>query len=99
MPTYIVHHEGKFFNWSTIVDAPTSYAMTREKYEKEYLLEYGRKGMEELPERLERAIKYGTSNIRPQSFTELIKYNRAGPNEEELSMDEILKDVMNSPKE
>jgi hypothetical protein len=98
MPKYIVHYEGKFFDWSTIVDAPTSYAMTREEYEKEYLLEYGRKGVEQLPERLERAIQNGTSSHRKMSFAELITGNRAGPNESEASIEEILKEVLNPPK-
>ena len=99
MPRYVVHHEGIFFEWSTIVDAPVSYGMTQEEYEKYYLYKYGSSAMEDFPARLERAVQNGTSCHRKMSFDELIKGNRAGPNETEISKDEILKEIMNIPKE
>ena len=41
--------------WSSIVDAPVTYGMTRDKFERWYRREHGREGAEELVARLERA--------------------------------------------
>ena len=86
MPRYICHYKGYFFEWSTVVDAPVSYAMKRTEFERFY-------DGDDLNERLERAIKYGTSCHTPQSLEELVSCNRAGPRESHLSFKKVLKRV------
>jgi hypothetical protein len=80
MPRYICHHEGMFFEWSTVVDAPVTYGMNREAFETYYAEEYGRSRMHELPERMERAERTGTScMLGYDSLESLMAFNRAGP--------------------
>lgn len=57
----IIKVEGKYLIWSTVVDAPITYGMTREQLEKYWRDEYGRRGMEDLAERIGRADEKGTS--------------------------------------
>lgn len=94
MPKFIAHHDGWFFEWSTIVDAPTTEAMTREEFEQYYRDEYGRQAMDTLPQRLSRAIETGSSSLDGDSLADLVSGNRAGPDETELSLDGIIKLVM-----
>ena len=80
--------KGKYFEWSTVVDAPVSYAMTLEElttYTKE---EYGNQGIGELDSRIERCNKYGTSFIGGNS-REVLSCNRAGLEEGELTAEQI----------
>ena len=91
MPKYIVHHEGFFFEWSTVVDAPTSYGMPREEFEDYYRNRYGEEGSRELSQRLERAIAKGTSSRMHASAEELVRGNHAGPGEETISLEDIIR--------
>lgn len=89
MPRCIIKIKDKFLVWSTIVDAPVTYALTREELEVYINAEYGRQGLIELPPRLERVEKYGTSFEEPTLLKDLINYNRAGDKETCLSEEEI----------
>lgn len=93
MPRYIAHYNGWFFEWSTVVDAPVTKAMHREEFEQFYKEEYGNRGIEDLEARLSRAITFGCSAFDGHSLYELIKGNRAGPKETELSFEEILNQI------
>lgn len=91
MARFIIKIEDKYFEWSTVVDAPITYGLTREQFEDYYRGEYGAVGMEDLPNRLARADTIGTSSLMGyKSVEEAIAGNRAGPNETELTADEIL---------
>ncbi len=90
MPKFIAHHGGKFFEWSTIVDAPVTVAMDRSAFEEYIRSEYGAQGLRDLPSRIERAIKNGTSDVGGMSLQDLIAGNRAGPSEKELDLQGIL---------
>lgn len=82
----IVHHDGWFFEWSTITDAPRTFGMRREEFESYFREEYGREEFENsLSDRLDRAVKNGTSLFAKTSAEELIAGNRAGKNERRLS--------------
>lgn len=93
MPQYIIRlpnpddpEDFRYLHWSTIVDAPTSYGMTREELEA-FTLEWdGKNGLRDLAERLERADRYGISVEPPGSTTwqDEIAGNRAGPRYSEL---------------
>ena len=93
MPKYICHHASKFFEWSTIVDAPVTQAMTREEFEAYYGEQYGGQGLADLPERLDRAVRNGTSSMQPMSLESLVQGNRAGPDKTELKFREIIEQV------
>ena len=90
MSRYICHHDGKFFEWCTIVDAPVTSAMTRQEFEEYYRDEYGRRAMSDLPRRIERAIEKGTSEHGEAGLRDLIEGNRAGEDETELTFDDVI---------
>ena len=94
MPSYILKLEddGKeyFLEWSTIVDAPVSYAMQYDEFRDFYQQEYGRSKMAEFEERIARARAKGTSSMLHESADDIIDWNRAGPNETNLSKEEII---------
>ena len=90
MPRYILKLENWYFEWSTIVDAPITYGMTLDEFKEYYRMEYGNRGMGTLSERLERVEESGTSAVPTQTANQLIQFNRAGNNEENLSRELIL---------
>jgi len=89
MPTFIIKIKDLYFEWSTISDSPATLGMTLDEFQDYYRAEYGRRGMRELPERLERTEKKGTSAFQDDSVEDTIFHNRAGDDEETLSADEI----------
>ena len=78
-----------WFVWSTVVDAPITYAMTLDELRAYIRHEEGCAGLRELPARIERALRKGTSSHVDDSLAALIVANRAGPNESEASLAEI----------
>lgn len=82
MGQFIVKLEGKYFEWSTIVDAPVSSPMTLEELKAHTLAEFGRVGYDELDARLERVEQNGFS-LRDRSYDleALLCCNRCGPKE------------------
>ena len=89
-----------YLEWSTVVDAPTTYGMTLEEFKAYYLGEYGRANMGDLTERLERCDDNGVSSRIHKSRAEVISCNRAGENETELTLEQIIdKYVRNRPKD
>lgn len=72
--------ETYYLEWSTIVDAPVTYGMTRAEFERYYRREYGRAGLERLPERIKNALP----------LREVVPLNRAGDNEACLTQREIV---------
>ncbi len=104
MPRYIIkltdNDVDYFLEWSTIVDAPVTYGMPLEEFQEYYRERYGSEGMRELEQRLERCKAYGTSCYNTTSIAELIKHNRAGVNEIELTLEQIIEQfIRNRPKE
>lgn len=90
MPTFICHHDGLFFEWSTVVDAPVSAAMSRDEFEQNYLHRFGYEGMRTLPERLARAVANGTSARHSTSLEDMVAGNRAGDDDVEVPLAEIV---------
>lgn len=88
MPEYIIRipHKGKdyYLNWSTIVDAPVSPGFTRDEFD----IYMG--NTEKYHKRMARVDKNGTSALNQQSVASLLSFNRAGPNEERLSIEGII---------
>ena len=74
--------EDQYVEWSTIVDAPVSYVTDRETA----AVAWGE-------ERVARADEKGTSYLDiEETAAEYVAFNRAGPNEECLTLEEILKE-------
>ena len=80
-----------YMEWSTVVDAPVTYGMSLDEFKSYYEKEYGRKGMLDLPQRIERVEKYGSScHFDTDGIAHYFNYNRAGDKETKLSKKEIL---------
>jgi hypothetical protein len=89
MPRAIIKIKDKYFEWSTVVDAPVTNGMTEAEL-LEYVKErHGSEGLRQLPERLARVRANGTSFHAYGNLDELLKLNRAGDGETCLTKDEI----------
>jgi hypothetical protein len=82
--------DGLYFEWSTIVDAPVSAAMTLDEFKEYYGLRHGQDGLLDLPQRLERVEATGTSEHGCDSAEESIWLNRAGLNETWLNREQLI---------
>lgn len=94
MPRYIVKLSDKnndyYLEWSSVVDAPVTYGMSLTEFKKYYNKEYGRNGMKNLGERLQRVKSNGTSCELGDNINDFISTNRAGDREKRLSKKEII---------
>lgn len=92
MGRFLVHHDGKFLEWSTVVDAPVTFGMSPSELRAYVRDRYGSEGVETLDDRMARAVAHGTSCRAPAySFDDIVEGNRAGANETELSRAELVK--------
>ena len=82
-----------YFDYST-QDGVASPAMELKAYREHYLKLHGRIGLSKLPERLERADQKGTSSRTRRSLEEMVKGNRAGEGQAELSVDELIEQLL-----
>ena len=100
MPTYIIHKDGVYNFYSSISDTCWFVSgITREQLEAVYKDEYGNSGMRDLPQRLERAHKKGTSCRLSKSLRSFLVCNRAGEDEATLSYEEFVERFLTLPKE
>jgi len=90
MSHFIIKLKEWYFNWSTVVDAPITNRMTLEELTAYIQFQYKEHGARELSKRLDRVERKGTSAFLYESVEEVISGNRAGENETELTMDEII---------
>lgn len=79
-----------YLEWSTVVDAPVTYGMSMGEFEDYYKSAYGNEGMIGLPERMIRVEKKGTSSIIDDNLHTLIRGNKAGDDESELTYEELI---------
>lgn len=91
MPRYIVKLKDCYFLFSSVVDAPVTFGMSLDEFKEYYEFEYGQDGLNNLDNRLARVEKYGSSDMAGLSADDVLEFNRAGPNEDELTIDEIYK--------
>lgn len=99
MGHYIIKIKDRYFEWSTVVDAPITYGMTEDELRAYMKDEYGNEGLSRLSERLARVAAKGTSSLVDDGLADLIRYNRAGPNETSLTEEEIYARYAEAPKE
>jgi hypothetical protein len=94
MPRFICkitdNDQAWYLEWSTVVDAPVTFGMSLENFKEYYKDEYGRQGMEELPQRLERVESKGTSAMLYESLEDLISWNRSGKEGSCLSKQQLI---------
>lgn len=82
MARFILHHDGGYNVWSTIVDAPL--------YDSALTLAQLRDAEPVTDERLARAHDKGCSALSGETLDGCIAVNRAGPDETQLSRDEFI---------
>lgn len=92
MAHFIVHHAGAFFEWSTVMDAPVTCAMSRAEFASYYSQEHGAKAARGLALRLDRAVLEGCDAGDGRNAEDCVcgAGNRAGEDEEELSFEEVI---------
>ncbi len=77
--------------YSTISDSFLTYGVSLERFTRNMAEQEGSRYMEMgHPRRMSRVERFGTSSMNRESVEELIVGNRCGPNEEELSLDQII---------
>lgn len=91
MRRYIIKLDGKYLEWSAVIDAPLTDGLSLDKFKEYYKDEYGNFGMSELPSRLERVEENGISAFGHANADHIISGNRAGPNKSKLSKSQIIK--------
>ena len=89
MSRFIAEFGGRYCEWSTVVDGPTTYLMTEKALEEYILAEYGEEGLKELPQRMERVRQTGCS-MRGWNKADLLGFNRAGPDESHLKTEKAM---------
>jgi len=78
-----------YMEWSTVVDAPSTVGMTYDEFLGYYAEEYGAHGMARLYDRMKRVAIRGCSSF-DTSPKELVQCNRAGENENTLTLEQII---------
>jgi hypothetical protein len=93
MANGIIHHNGVYNIWSTVMDSPLFVSGLTHQMVVDYIREkHGEEGLRMLPERFEQAHKSGCDDMRlGHTLEDLIACNRAGPNQSNMSKDEFLK--------
>lgn len=90
MPRYIIKLNDRYMEYSTVIDDIITYPLTLEEFKKYYLKEYGECSVSKLEEKLERVEQNGTSSMIFKNVYDIIKYNRAGEDEDTLTIPEFL---------
>lgn len=94
----IIHHNGAFNVYSSIVDAPIfEHALTREQLTEWYKDEYGNSGLSSLPDRIARAESKGSSSRLSPSLKSDVSGNHAGPDGTELPIDAFIAQFLTLP--
>lgn len=104
MPQYVVKiGPDRYLLWSTVVDAPITYGMSRQEMKEHLVLETPVErdlALEQARRRLARADVRGTSSmVGHESAESLMSYNRAGPGESCLPVDELIRKYWSEPDE
>ncbi len=88
MSKLIAKFGGQYCEWSTVVDAPITYLMEKKEFTDFIKGEYGNSGLRDLPGRLARVEKQGTSSLEGTTVQDLLRYNRAGAGESHIATEE-----------
>ena len=93
MSRVIVKIEDYYLDWSSIVDSPVTFGMKFGDWMQYYKTEYGEISMTNFTHRMKRVEEHGTSYLVGglTSAEDFVQNNRAGPDEDCLTYDEIYK--------
>lgn len=90
MADFILHRDGVYNIYSTVVDdCFFTPGLTLEQLTEHIRERHGTRGLEALPDRLDRAREKGTSSILDDSIEDCVCCNRSGPDEAHLPFDEF----------
>lgn len=89
MPRFLLKLGERYCEWSTICDAAITVPMTMDELHDYIKEEYGREGLDRLPERLKDLEESGGASSG-ETAEEAITCNRMGKGESELSFKQIL---------
>lgn len=78
MGRFTIKIKDKYFEYSTVVDAPITPGLSLEEYKEWYKEEYGNSKMDDLEIMLKRVEEKGTSNYYDKNLQDSISNNRAG---------------------
>lgn len=90
MGSCIVKLGGKYLEWSTMVDAPVTRGLTRKELREHIRWRYGEEGLRRLPARLKLVESRGTSMTRHTCVEDTVRFNRAGKNEQCLTVEQLI---------
>lgn len=79
MSHLIVKFGERFMTWSTVCDAPLTPLMTLPELKRHLFEEEGYRALEDLPARLKRVEKFGTSSTMGTTKDDLLSNNQCGP--------------------
>jgi hypothetical protein len=79
-----------YLEWSTIVDAPVTYGMSKEETYNFYKEKYGNTGLRDFERDIEECDKRGTCYRDGYTLDNILSCNRAGPKETEYTKEEII---------
>ena len=89
MARIIIKIKDRYFDYSTVVEAPVTRGMTLDEFREYYRGEYGEWSLDELEGRLHRVEEKGTSSFLDESVEETIAANYAGDGDSSLTLDEM----------
>jgi len=89
MSRIIIQLKDFYLEWSSIVHAPITFGMNKKEFELYHHDEYSANGHWDFRERMKRVTEAGTSSHHGMTVKEVISNNHAGPEETELTFDEI----------
>lgn len=91
MPSYIIQKNNVFNIYTTVADGCYfESGLTLEQLKEWYEFEYGKRGMVDFDQRIERCMVKGTSSLIDNSLEDCVSLNRAGPRETRLSFQEFV---------
>jgi len=99
MPRFIVHHNGAFGIFSTVPDAmvhgPWTEAQLIAHLEQHTTIADERTCP--IAERIARAKQKGTSSLDHDSLADTVRFNRNGPNERRMKVEDLIAEYLTFP--
>lgn len=90
MGNTVIKIKDLYFEWSTVVDAPTTFGMSLEEMRQNLKDDYGQRGLDYFDSSsFARIEKVGAGWLNGKTLEDTVAGNRAGPDESELTIDEI----------
>lgn len=99
MAHIIIHYNGAYNLYSTVVDAPIYESALTEAQLRAHVKEQdGQSGLKTLEARISRSQNYGTSSFVDSSLHSVVDRNKAGPSEVKMTFDAFIAKYLTLPK-